>query len=68
MAQANHYHMGRAEWPWFHYELCYAFLQRRAVERLVNHGHFRWHCRVARRADHVRSGYDQHLCFGGIGL
>lgn len=43
-------------------------LQRRAVDRLVNHGHFRWHCRVDRRADHVRSGYDQHLCFGGIGL
>ena len=26
MAQANHYHLGRAEWSWLHYELCYACL------------------------------------------
>ena len=27
--------MGRAEWPWLHYELCYALLQRWAVDRPV---------------------------------
>ena len=35
MAQANHYHMGCFERSRLHYELCYALLQRRAVDRPV---------------------------------
>lgn len=35
MAQANHYHMGCFERPRLHYELCYALLQRWAVDRPV---------------------------------